>query len=189
MSSLIPPVEDPPEGRERYAGRRGNRPFPSTYMASRESRDGDLPKTFPSRYARDRYRDDGVGDSYLPDGQSERSELFAGYNPEKSRFNRFRDGPSLDDDPLPDEGDEEDVESIKKKITASKESTVNTTRSALEKARRAEEVAAETLKSLGDQSGNQLSNLSLSHNTQFIYNPQRDSQTPSNILTKLKSPR
>ena len=82
-----------------------------------------------------------------------RSELFAGYNPQKAQPNRFNEGPSLGREPPPGEENDEDVEGIKKQTRWVKQESVNSTRNALRMAREAEETARGTLGRLGDQSG------------------------------------
>ncbi|VDB99670.1 unnamed protein product [Peniophora sp. CBMAI 1063] len=82
----------------------------------------------------------------------DRSELFAGYNPQKAQPNRFNEGPSLGREPPPGEENDEDVEGIKKQTRWVKQESVNSTRNALRMAREAEETARGTLGRLGDQS-------------------------------------
>lgn len=146
----------------------------STYVASR---DGDPysatlpPPSVPAQsndnggesYI-DRYRrGNSVGDVYSrgnaqPD--QDRSELFAGYNPQKSGSGRFFDGPGAGRDPAPGEENDEDVEGIKTQTRFIKQESVNSTRNALMMARQAEEAARGTLSKLGDQSGSQFLSLS-----------------------------
>ncbi|KAH7883620.1 hypothetical protein F5I97DRAFT_1968960 [Phlebopus sp. FC_14] len=81
-----------------------------------------------------------------------RSELFAGYNPEKAGSGRFFDGPGLGKEPTPGEENDEDVEGIKQQTRFLKQESVNSTRNALRLAREAEETARGTMGRLGDQS-------------------------------------
>jgi hypothetical protein len=166
--TLIPPV---PESHNEYSrapsSSRSNYSSASTYIASR---DGDPYNSAPSSIrsgpsndgysppVRDKYnRNNPIGDRYTR-GQGEldreRSELFAGYNPEKAGSGaRFFDGPPPRREPLPGEEDEEDVEGIKSQTRYVKQESVNSTRNALRLAREAEETARGTLGRLGDQSG------------------------------------
>ena len=126
------------------------------------SRDGDpysngppappAPTNFESRYTRNNV----VGDVYSR-GQknldSDRGELFAGYNPERAGSGRFTDGPPAGREPPPGEENEDDVEGIKQQLRFTKQESVNSTRNALRLAREAEETARNTLGRLGDQSG------------------------------------
>ena len=62
---------------------------------------------------------------------TDRSELFYGYNPEKVSAGRFaHDGPTLRE-PAPGEENEEDVEGIKQQTRFVKQDSVNSTRNAL----------------------------------------------------------
>jgi hypothetical protein len=104
---------------------------------------------------RDRYHRNNPVDAYSR-GQgnldSDRSELFSGYNPEKASANRFaHEGPTLRE-PAPGEENEEDVEGIKQQTKFVKQESVNSTRNALRMAREAEETARGTINRLGDQS-------------------------------------
>ncbi|KAN0128375.1 protein transporter SEC9 [Lactarius tabidus] len=104
---------------------------------------------------RDRYHRNNPVDVYSR-GQgnldSDRSELFSGFNPEKSSTNRFaHEGPTLRE-PAPGEENEEDVEAIKQQTKFVKQESVNSTRNALRMAREAEETARGTINRLGDQS-------------------------------------
>ncbi|KAG8898425.1 Protein transport protein S9 plasma membrane t-SNARE, partial [Tulasnella sp. 403] len=117
---------------------------------------------------RDRYsRNTGIGDPYSRGGgnfDADRSELFAGYNPEKAggrggrnRFddrstNAGRGGSWQDRTPANQEEEEEDVETIKKDIRSVKNDSLASTRNALRLAREAEETGRATLMKLGDQS-------------------------------------
>ncbi|KAH7925218.1 hypothetical protein BV22DRAFT_456687 [Leucogyrophana mollusca] len=74
-----------------------------------------------------------------------RSELFAGYNPERAEPGRFFDGPTI-------EADDDDVEGIKRQTRYMKQESLDSTRNALRLAREAEETARNTLMKLGDQS-------------------------------------
>jgi hypothetical protein len=110
------------------------------------SRDGDL-------YGNNQQPSSNSSRGGAPDHS--RSELFAGYNPERAGQNRFtagERGPELRE-PAPGEENEEDVEGIKQQIRATKQESVNSTRNALRLAREAEETARGTLLKLGDQSG------------------------------------
>lgn len=105
---------------------------------------------------RDRYHRNNAVDIYSR-GQgnldSDRSELFSGYNPEKAASNRFaHEGPTLRE-PEPGEENEEDVEAIKQQTKFVKQDSVNSTRNALRMAREAEETARGTINRLGSQSG------------------------------------
>jgi hypothetical protein len=77
----------------------------------------------------------------------DRGALFAGYNPQKGQSNRFVEGPQDSG-----EGNDEDVEGIKKQTRFIKQDSVNTARNALRMAREAEETARNTLTKIGDQS-------------------------------------
>lgn len=81
-----------------------------------------------------------------------RSELFAGYKPDRAGSGRFFDGPDLAREPAPGEENDEDVEGIKQQTRFLKQEGVNSTRNALRLAREAEETARGTLTRLGDQS-------------------------------------
>lgn len=84
--------------------------------------------------------------------ESDRNELFSGYNPQKSGSGRFFDGPDIGRDPTPGEEKDEDIEGIKQQTRFVKQESVNSTRNALRMAREAEETARHTLTRLGDQS-------------------------------------
>jgi protein transport protein SEC9 len=86
--------------------------------------------------------------------ETDRNELFSGYNPERVSTGRFaHDGPAL---PEPTgEENEEDVEGIKQQTRFMKQESVNSTRNALRMAREAEETARTTIGKLGNQSGTQ----------------------------------
>jgi len=104
---------------------------------------------------RDRYQRNNPVDAYSR-GQgnldNDRSELFAGHNPEKASSGRFtHDGPTLRE-PAPGEENEEDVEGIKQQTRFVKQESVNSTRNALRMAREAEETARNTIGRLGSQS-------------------------------------
>jgi len=104
---------------------------------------------------RDRYQRNQPIDPYSR-GQgnvdSDRSELFSGYNPEKANPDRFKfDGPTLSE-PTPGQENEEDVEGIKQQTRFVKQESVNSTRNALRMAREAEETARNTVNKLGSQS-------------------------------------
>jgi protein transport protein SEC9 len=105
----------------------------------------------------DRYQRNRAVDIYTR-GQgnleTDRKELFSGYNPEKVSTGRFaHDGPTLPD-PTGEEN-EEDVEGIKQQTRFMKQESVNSTRNALRMAREAEETARNTVGKLGNQSGTQ----------------------------------
>ncbi|KAJ3725655.1 protein transporter SEC9 [Lentinula guzmanii] len=143
----------------------------STYVASRDGDPYSANESVPpssnipdqasyddsgASYA-DRYRrGNAVGDVYSRGGaqlDQDRSELFAGFNPQKSGSGRFFDGPGAGRDPAPGEENDEDVEGIKTQTRFIKQESVNSTRNALMMARQAEETARGTLSKLGDQSG------------------------------------
>lgn len=81
-----------------------------------------------------------------------RSELFAGYNPNRAGSGRFFDGPELPREPAHGEENDDDVEGIKQQTRFLKQESVTSTRNALRLAREAEETATGTLTRLGDQS-------------------------------------
>ncbi|TDL28467.1 hypothetical protein BD410DRAFT_861978 [Rickenella mellea] len=101
-------------------------------------------------------RNNGITDPYSRGERNidtDRNELFAGYNPEKAAgSNRFNDGPPGRRTPPPGEEQDEDVEGIKQQTRFTKQESVNSTRNALRLAREAEETATITLGRLGDQS-------------------------------------
>ncbi|KAI9445166.1 protein transporter SEC9 [Lactarius indigo] len=103
---------------------------------------------------RDRYHRNNPIDAYSR-GQgnidSDRKELFSGYNPEKATGRFAHDGPTLRE-PAPGEENEEDVEGIKQQTRFIKQDSVNSTRNALRMAREAEETARGTINRLGGQS-------------------------------------
>lgn len=168
--------------------RRGDRdpsPNPPSYRTSNantynRSRDGDPyaadpksggynnPPTGSYQTGQDRYaRSAGVGDPYSRAGagnlDSDRNELFGGYNPERSAGqNRFaarpgeggsgRFGGWQDRTPENQEEQDEDVERIKADTRQLKNDSLQSTRNALRLAREAEETARLTLNKLGDQS-------------------------------------
>ena len=119
----------------------------SAYSASEES------ASLVDKYNRNR----GIGDVYARGGaelESDRNELFSGYNPpQKSGSGRFFDGSDTGRDPTPGEEKYEDIEGIKQQTHFVKQESVNSTRNALRMARDAEETARHTLTRLGDQSG------------------------------------
>lgn len=104
---------------------------------------------------RDRYHRNNAVDVYSRgqgDLDTDRRELFAGYNPEKASSGRFaHDGPTLRE-PAPGEENEEDVEGIKQQTRFVKQESVNSTRNAIRMAREAEETARNTINRLGSQS-------------------------------------
>src|ERR1700761_4378475 len=146
--NLIPPVED--DHSNGSAGEYSTqRPYPASHstssIPSRYASTGTAGAGAPSRY-KDAY---ARGERNI---DHDRSELFAGYDVEKSGGqNRFRDnGPSRSYEEL-DEDDDEEV--IKTKTRFTKQESVNTSRNALRIAREAEETGKNTLLRLGDQSG------------------------------------
>ncbi|KIY68732.1 hypothetical protein CYLTODRAFT_350884 [Cylindrobasidium torrendii FP15055 ss-10] len=97
------------------------------------------------------HRSNGVGDVYSRGEaklDSDRNELFAGYNPSKSKAGsgRFVDGPEAQ------EGNDDDVENIKQQTRGLKQEGVNSTRNALRMALEAEDTARNTMLKIGDQS-------------------------------------
>ena len=136
--NLIPPVEGDSN---------------STSTGSRSATTGGATSTDA---VRDRYHRNNAVDIYSRgqgDLNSDRSELFSGYNPEKASNNRFaHEGPTLRE-PAPGEENEEDVEAIKQQTKFVKQESVNSTRNALRMAREAEETARGTINRLGSQSG------------------------------------
>lgn len=149
--NLIPPVEPDNSG----AGNpRLNSHSTSDLYSSGPAATG--PSTSSFADIRDRYQRNQPVDSYSR-GQgnlnNDRSELFAGHNPEKISRSRFaHDGPNLPE-PTPGEENEEDVEGIKQQTRFIKQEGVNSTRNALRMAREAEETARNTVNRLGTQSG------------------------------------
>ncbi|OCH96190.1 hypothetical protein OBBRIDRAFT_787649 [Obba rivulosa] len=162
--NIIPPVQSEQVSRD---GGRSNTSTPlpsyrsasSTYVASR---DGDpyngssVPPPSSNSYS-DRYtKKDAVGDVYARgrgDVDKDRSELFSGYNPEKSGSGRFfNDGAGAARDLPAEEGNDEDVEGIKQSMRFTKQESLSSTRNALRLAREAEETARGTVGRLGDQS-------------------------------------
>lgn len=143
---VIPPVDTGP------TPSRPPPPSGSTYV---RSRDGDLSNNQQPSSGRYGGGDEGYRSSRgTPD--SNRAELFAGYDPERAGPNRFAassDRGPAPQEPAPGEEKEEDVEGIKQQIRATKQESVNSTRNALRLAREAEETARGTLLKLGDQSG------------------------------------
>lgn len=163
--TLIPPVSEPRNEYSRApSSTRSNYSSASTYAASRD--DNSARSSVRSSPANDGYsvpvrdkynRNNPIGDRYTR-GQgeldSDRNELFSGYNPEKNGSGgRFFDGPPPRREPPPGEEDDEDVEGIKSQTRYVKQESVNSTRNALRLAREAEETARGTLGRLGDQSG------------------------------------
>jgi hypothetical protein len=135
----------------------------STSHPSTMSRSSSQTAGYPAAedtYASDRYtRSRGVPDVYArgeANLEQDRSELFAGYKPQKpggGGSGRFFDGPDIMSSANPGEETEEDVEGIKQQTRFMKQESVNSTRNALRMAREAEETARNTLTRLGDQSG------------------------------------
>lgn len=120
------------------------------------SRSATTPSTNSYADIHDRYQRNKPVDVYSR-GQSnldnDRSELFAGRNPNKPSTGRFAyDGPTLPE-PTPGEENEEDVEGIKQQTRFVKQESVNSTRNAIRMAREAEETARNTVNRLGSQSG------------------------------------
>ncbi|KAJ8495864.1 hypothetical protein ONZ51_g1454 [Trametes cubensis] len=176
--SLIPPVQpEPTSARAELLGSRGlnsTSPRPpnayprstsNTYVASRDGDPYNGPSAVPppSTNYGDRYaRQNAVGDVYSRgqrDIDSDRNELFAGYDPKKAGSGRFVDdgpaagrGPPRRGTPPPGEETEEDVEGIKQSMRFLKQDSVNSTRNALRLAREAEETARNTVTKLGSQS-------------------------------------
>jgi len=148
---LIPPVvEEPPSNLSNTTIPRSS---PSTYpYTSTASRD-DAPNYSSNIQPYNRNR--GAGDVYsrgTAELDKDRNELFSGYNPEKSGSGRFLDGPVVKDNEA-GEGDDDDVEGIKKQTRYVKQESVNSTRNALRLAREAEEVGQNTMGRLAEQSG------------------------------------
>lgn len=153
----IPPVEPkgPPPSRSPAPGSK------YSYVESRDRNRYDDNQQPSSGGYRGGYEGGAGGYNPPRDGAQDalRSELFAGYNPERAGPNRFADnarGPELRE-PAPGEENEEDVEGIKQQVRATKQESVNSTRNALRLAREAEDSARGTLLKLGDQSGASLS--------------------------------
>jgi hypothetical protein len=176
--NLIPPVSapnptaNPSHPPSNYSG--SYRSSSATYIASR---DGDpYSASYPSSISRsssqtagypaeedthstNRYGRNQRGLDVYARGEADldkdRSELFAGYKPQKSGAGsgRFFDGPDLSPSANPGEETEEDVEGIRQQTRFMKQESVNSTRNALRMAREAEETARNTLTRLGDQSG------------------------------------
>ncbi|KAI9460845.1 protein transporter SEC9 [Lactarius psammicola] len=136
--NLIPPVEseNPGSTSDSYSSRSATSGTPS------------------SDSVRDRYHRNNAVDVYSR-GQgnldTDRRELFSGYNPEKATGRFAHDGPTLRE-PAPGEENEEDVEGIKQQTRFVKQDSVNSTRNALRMAREAEETARGTINRLGSQS-------------------------------------
>ncbi|KAH9064187.1 protein transporter SEC9 [Lactarius vividus] len=138
--NLIPPVESETP----------NSNSTSDPYSSRSATSGAL----STDSVRDRYQRNNPIDAYSR-GQgnidSDRKELFSGYNPEKATGRFAHDGPTLHE-PAPGEENEEDVEGIKQQTRFIKQDSVNSTRNALRMAREAEETARSTINRLGGQS-------------------------------------
>ncbi|KAJ2927187.1 hypothetical protein H1R20_g9936, partial [Candolleomyces eurysporus] len=165
-ANAIPPVSQPasappPSSQPRYAPQTpswdGGRNDSVAYEYSARG-GGRVPEpqldnnSFGDRYNRNR----GIGDPYSRGGgeaERDRSELFSGYNPQKSGGSgRFFDGPDISSGNPPGQETEDDVEAIKTQTRFVKQESVNSTRNALRMAREAEETARNTLTRLGDQS-------------------------------------
>jgi hypothetical protein len=146
----IPPVEEDVGNSSTYLN-------PSSTSDPYSSRSATAsPSISSSTVTRDPYQRNQPIDTYSR-GQgnldSDRRELFSGYNPEKANSGRFKfDGPMLPE-PTPGEENEEDVEGIKQQTRFVKQESVNSTRNALRMAREAEETARNTINKLGSQSG------------------------------------
>ncbi|KAG6329345.1 hypothetical protein ID866_9743, partial [Astraeus odoratus] len=155
--NLIPPVPSDTASSMRGSSR-STSPLPSyhsnasTYVSSRDGPDPYNTRT-KSQNSYDNY-DSPTNKPPASDPASDRarSELFAGYNPEKAGSGRFFDGPSLGKEPAPGEENDEDIEGIKQQTRFIKQESVASTRNALRLAREAEETARNTLTRLGDQS-------------------------------------
>jgi hypothetical protein len=148
--NLIPPVASDVDSSRTYL----NSSSPSDPYSSRSG--ANTPSTDSYAEIRNRYQRNQPVDVYSR-GQgnldSDRNELFSGYNPEKAKTGRFTyDGPTLPE-PAPGEENEEDVEGIKQQTRFVKQESVNSTRNALRMAREAEETARNTINRLGTQSG------------------------------------
>jgi len=147
--NLIPPVDSDVDSSRTHV----NSPSPSDPYSGRTA--ANAPSTGSYADIRDRYQRNKPVDAYSR-GQgnldSDRSELFSGYNPDKAKTGRFDyDGPALSE-PAPGEENEEDVEGIKQQTRFVKQESVNSTRNALRMAREAEETARNTVNRLGTQS-------------------------------------
>ena|SRR6266850_1109273 len=148
--NLIPPVSSDASSSRTYL----NSSEPSDPYSSRSATA--TPSTDSYADTRGRYQRNNPVDVYSR-GQgnldSDRNELFSGYNPENAQTGRFKyDGPALPE-PTPGEENEEDVEGIKQQTRFAKQESVNSTRNALRMAREAEETARNTVNRLGSQSG------------------------------------
>ncbi len=142
--SLIPPLE--PDS--------SNSSLTGDSYSSRSATTG-TPSTDSYAAVRDRYHRNNPVDAYSRgqgDLDTDRRELFSGYNPEKATDRFAHDGPTLRE-PAPGEENEEDVEAIKQQTRFVKQESVNSTRNALRMAREAEETARNTINRLGGQSG------------------------------------
>jgi hypothetical protein len=149
--NVIPPVES----ENSDAGKSSlNSHSTSDLYSSRSAATQPSTNSYPD--VRDRYQRNNPVDVYSR-GQgnidNDRSELFAGHNPNKPPTGRFAyDGPTLRE-PTPGEENEEDVEGIKQQTKFVKQESVNSTRNAIRMAREAEETARNTVNKLGSQSG------------------------------------
>ncbi|EIW86678.1 hypothetical protein CONPUDRAFT_115278 [Coniophora puteana RWD-64-598 SS2] len=158
--NLIPPVQsDSPTGTSRSTspGPPSYRSTASTYNRSRDGPDlYNVPNPKTPSYSSPVSPDSGdphYGSSSAPKPDSNRNELFSGYQPQAgSGSGRFFDGPAIGREPPPGEENDEDVEGIKQQTRFIKQDSVNSTRNALRMAREAEETARNTLGRLGDQS-------------------------------------
>jgi len=150
--NVIPPLEDESSG---AGSPRLNSHSTSDPYSSRSAATPSESSTNSYADFRDRYQRNNPVDVYTR-GQGnlddDRSELFAGRNPNKAPSGRFTyDGPTLPE-PAPGEENEEDVEGIKQQTRFIKQDGVNSTRNALRMAREAEETARNTVNRLGSQS-------------------------------------
>ena len=147
IPAVTPPASNPNTSSPRPA-------YHHTYVPSR---DADPYNSASEESLVDKYsRNGGIGDVCARGGaelESDRNELFSGYNPQKSGSGRFFDGPDTGRDPTPGEEKYEDIEAIEQQIRFVKQESVNSTRNALRMARDAEETARHTLTRLGNQSG------------------------------------
>jgi hypothetical protein len=185
--NLIPPVSSDANSSRTYL----NSSEPSDPYSSRSATA--TPSTDSYADIRGRYQRNNLVDVYSR-GQgnldSDRNELFSGYNPEKAQTGRFKyDGPALPE-PTPGEENEEDVEGIKQQTRFVKQESVNSTRNALRMAREAEETARNTVNRLGSQSGASEDGRDLPlHAHHPAFSSQRNLPTRSAISTSPKPTR
>lgn len=155
--TLIPPVVAPPTSSLSSATR--PRSSPNTYPNTTTARQNEDPNYSSDLQPYNRTK--GVGDVYsrgTAELDKDRNELFSGYKPPKSGSGRFFDRPNVGDKEVGEgeadnEGEEEDVERIKKQIRFVKQESANSTKNALRLAREAEEMGQHTLGRLDEQSG------------------------------------